>query len=109
MAGTDSTEPYIYPGFTLHDELVWLVTSGLTPMEALQSATRSPAEFLHREERQGTVEIGKDADLVLLRADPLVDLRNTQNIESVVLHGKYLPRRDLDAMLQRAATAAGRH
>jgi len=109
MAGTDSTEPYTYPGFTLHDELAWLVTAGLTPMEALQSATRNPAEFLHREDRQGTVEIGKDADLVLLRADPLVDIRNTQKIEAVVLHGKYLPRPELDAMLEHVARAAEQH
>jgi predicted amidohydrolase len=106
LAGTDSTEPYTYPGFTLHDELAWLVAAGLTPMEAIQSATRNPAEFLGQINRQGTVEVGKDADLVLLSADPLADIHNTQKIVSVVLHGRYLSRADLDAMLQTVAKAA---
>jgi hypothetical protein len=106
LAGTDSTEPYTYPGFTLHDELAWLVTAGLTPMEALQSATRNAADFLGRSDRQGTVEVGKDADLVLLRANPLVDIQNTQKIEAVILHGKYLSRADLDRMLDTVARAA---
>jgi len=106
LAGTDSTEPYTYPGFTLHDELAWLVTAGLTPMEAIQSATRNPAEFLGRINRQGTVEVGKDADLVLLNADPLADIQNTQKIVGVVLHGMYLSRADLDAMLNTVAKAA---
>ena len=106
LAGTDSTEPYTFPGFTLHDELAWLVTAGLTPMEALQSATRNAAEFLGRSDRQGTVEVGKDADLVLLRADPLADIHNTQKIEAVILHGKYLSHADLDRMLDTVAKAA---
>lgn len=106
LAGTDSTEPYTYPGFTLHDELVWLVRAGLTPMEAIQSATRNPAEFLGRINRQGTVEVGKDADLVLLSADPLTNIHNTQKISGVVLHGRYLSRADLDAMLEEVAKAA---
>jgi len=106
LAGTDSTEPYTYPGFTLHDELAWLVTAGLTPMEAIQSATRNPAEFLGRINHQGTVEAGKDADLVLLSADPLTDIHNTQKIMGVVLHGRYLSHDDLDAMLDAVAKAA---
>ncbi len=109
LAGTDSTEPYTYPGFTLHDELAWLVTAGLTPMEALQSATRNAAEFLGQIDRQGTVEPGKDADLVLLRANPLADIHNTQKIEAVILHGKYLSRADLDRMLDTVARAAAKY
>jgi hypothetical protein len=109
LAGTDSTEPYTYPGFTLHDELAWLVTAGLTPMEALQSATRNAAEFLGRSDHQGTVEVGKDADLVLLTADPLADIHNTQKIAAVILHGRYLSRADLDAMLETVARAAAQN
>jgi imidazolonepropionase-like amidohydrolase len=109
LAGTDSTEPYTYPGFTLHDELAWLVKAGLSPMEALQSATRNPAEFLGRLDRQGTVEAGKDADLILLTADPLADIRHTRDIDAVVLHGKYMGRPDLDRMLHDIAAAAGQN
>jgi imidazolonepropionase-like amidohydrolase len=106
LAGTDSTEPYTYPGFTLHDELAWLVTAGLTPMEAIQSATRNPAEFLGRTNHQGTVEVGKDADLVLLSADPLINIHNTKKVVGVVLQGRYLSHYDLDAMLDAVASAA---
>jgi imidazolonepropionase-like amidohydrolase len=106
LAGTDSTEPYTFPGFTLHDELAWLVRAGLSPMEALQSATRSPAEFLHRSDRLGTVQVGKNADLVLLTANPIEDIHNTRKIAAVILHGKYLPRPDLDHMLNGVAAAA---
>jgi hypothetical protein len=106
LAGTDSTEPYTYPGFILHDELAWLVTAGLTPMEEIQSATRNPAEFLGRIDHQGTIEVGKDADLVLLSADPLTDIHNTQKVAGVVLHGRYLSHADLDAMLDAVAKAA---
>jgi imidazolonepropionase-like amidohydrolase len=109
LAGTDSTEPYTYPGFTLHDELAWLVAAGLTPMEALQSATRNAAEFLGRSDRQGTVEVGKDANMVLLRANPLTDIHNTQKIEAVILHGRYLSRADLDHFLETVAQVAAQN
>jgi imidazolonepropionase-like amidohydrolase len=85
------------------------VTAGLTPMEALQSATRNAAEFLGRSDHQGTVEVGKDADLVLLTADPLTDIHNTQKIAAVILHGRYLSRADLDATLETVARAAAQN
>ena len=75
-------------------------------MEALRSATWNAAEFLGWIDRQGTVEVGKDADLVLLRANPLADMHNTQTIEAVILHGNYLSRADLDRMLDTVAKAA---
>jgi len=106
MAGTDSTEPFTYPGFSLHEELGWLVEAGLSPMEALQSATRTPAEFLGRLEHQGTIEVGKDADLVLLGANPLANIHNTQKIVGVVRRGHYLDRKALDAMLEHVTRAA---
>ena len=71
MTGTDLGNDYIYPGFSLHDELALLVEAGFTPLQALQSATRSPAEFLGLLDSLGTVETGKIADLVLLNANPL--------------------------------------
>ncbi|HET9407282.1 MAG TPA: amidohydrolase family protein [Candidatus Sulfotelmatobacter sp.] len=99
LTGTDSGGvPYLYYGFSVHDELALLVEAGFTPMQALQSATRDPAEFLGLNDR-GTIEAGKQADLVLLRADPLADINNTRKIEAVVHGGKLMTRRELDALL----------
>lgn len=75
LAGTDALNPYCFPGFSLHDELELLVEAGLTPLEALQTATRNPCVFLEQEEDLGVIEPGKIADLVLLDADPLADIR----------------------------------
>jgi imidazolonepropionase-like amidohydrolase len=103
LAGTDTTNPYCFPGFSLHDELALLVEQGgFTPLEALQAATRDPARFLDLEKELGTVEKGKAADLVLLDADPLRDIKNTQKIAAVVLGGKLLDRPELDRMLAEA-------
>jgi imidazolonepropionase-like amidohydrolase len=99
MAGTDSTAPYIFPGSGLHEELALLVQAGLTSMQALQAATKNPAEFLGIFNEQGTVEKGKFADLLLLDANPLDDIGNTQKIHAVILHGKLLDRSTLDAVL----------
>jgi len=99
LAGTDAPAPYVFPGFGLHDELQLLVAAGLTPFEALQSATKSPAEFLHTTRDSGTVEKGKPADLVLLDANPLQDIRNTGKIRAVILRGKFLDRAALDQLL----------
>jgi MoxR-like ATPase len=109
LAGTDSPAPYVFPGFGLHDELQLLVEAGLTPLEALQSATKSPAEFLHIEKDSGTVEKGKLADLVLLDANPLDDIRNTRKIHAVILRGKLLDRAALDALLEEEQTFAATH
>jgi imidazolonepropionase-like amidohydrolase len=101
LAGTDSPVPYSFPGFGLHDELELLVGVGLTPLEALQAATRNPAEFLGRQKDLGTVEAGKLADLVLLDASPLSDVRKTRKIAAVVLGGRLIDRAALDAALAR--------
>ncbi|MEO8100037.1 MAG: amidohydrolase family protein [Acidobacteriota bacterium] len=100
LAGTDTSPATGIPlGESLHDELELLVESGLTPLEALQSATRSPAFYFGVLSVMGTVEAGKSADLVLLDANPLDDIRNTRKIRSVVMRGRYYPRETLDAML----------
>lgn len=99
MAGTDSAAPYDFPGFSLHEELVSLVESGLTPMQALQAATKNPAEFLGILKTQGTIEQGKVADLLLLDANPLEDIHNTQKIQALILHGKLLDRVTLNKLL----------
>ncbi|HKF26492.1 MAG TPA: amidohydrolase family protein, partial [Candidatus Acidoferrum sp.] len=99
LAGTDSPAPYVFPGSALHDELALLVEAGLTPREALETATRNAAEFLGTTENAGTVKPGKFADLVLLDADPLEDIRNTERIRAVVLRGQLLDREALDGLL----------
>lgn len=104
LAGTDSSplNP-VLPGWGLHQELALLVECGLTPLEALQTATRNPALYFGTQKDMGTLEEGKFADFVLLNANPLEDIRNTQAIYGVVLKGRYYSRRDLDAMLEATA------
>jgi imidazolonepropionase-like amidohydrolase len=109
LAGTDSPAPYVFPGFGLHDELQLLVEAGLTPLEALQAATKTPAEFLHTAKDSGTVEKGKFADLVLLEANPLDDIRNTREIRAVILRGKLLDRAALDQLLETVHSFAASH
>lgn len=99
LAGTDLAAPNVFPGWSLHEDLALLVEAGLTPMQALQAATRNPAEFLGKLDSQGTIEKGKYADLVLLDANPLADIGNTQKIRAVILRGKLLDRAALDSMI----------
>jgi hypothetical protein len=108
MFGTDSAGSYIFPGFAVHDELQELVKAGLTPAEALKAATWGGAEFLRRTSESGSVETGKLADLVLLDANPLNDIRNTETIAAVVLNGHYMDRSALDQLLRAAEEAAKR-
>ena len=107
LAGTDTAAGvYVVPGFSLHEEMELFVQAGLTPMEALQTATSNPARFLGREATMGSVAPGKLADLVLLDADPTVDIHNARKIESVVLAGRYFSRNDLDHLLSQVQAAA---
>jgi len=108
VTGSDTAGPRI-PGFTLHDELALLVESGLTPQQALQAATLNPARLLKKEADFGTVEAGKLADLVLLDANPLDDIRNTQKISAVILGGRLFRRADLDALLRDAEAQASKN
>jgi imidazolonepropionase-like amidohydrolase len=108
LAGTDTLNPFCFPGFSLHDELRLMVKAGLSPMEAMQAATLNPARFLGKENDIGTVEKGKLADVVLLDANPLDDLENTKKISSVIYRGQYFPRAALDQMLAHAEAWANR-
>jgi imidazolonepropionase-like amidohydrolase len=99
MAGVDHPFPFCFPGFSVHDELALMVEAGLTPMEALQTATRHPARYLDRLADLGTVEKSKSADLVLLDANPLDDIKNTNRIAAVVTRGKLLSRETIRKML----------
>jgi imidazolonepropionase-like amidohydrolase len=102
LAGTDITIPYTYPGFSLHDELELFVKAGLTPMQALETATTNPALLLGLSKSSGQIRSGYMANLVLLNADPLADIANTKNIYAVVVNGKLLDRSQLDQMLRDA-------
>jgi imidazolonepropionase-like amidohydrolase len=103
LAGSDTPEWLLLYGWTLHRELRTLVEAGLTPYEALQAATRNPAEWLGTLDESGTVEAGKRADLVLVEANPLEDIGNTTRIAGVMVRGRWLPKSELDAMLERIA------
>ena len=94
LAGTD----YIAAGADLHRELLQLRAAGLTPAEVLRAATLSPAEYFGLEAQYGTVEAGKVADLVLLDANPLDDIRNTQRIAAVIFNGNVYDRAALDRL-----------
>lgn len=96
LAGSDA-EPWI--GFSLHAELAIYVAEGLTPLEALQTATLNPAKMLRATDSLGTVAPGKLADLVLLDANPLADITNTTTIRAVVANGHYFDRTALDRLL----------
>ncbi len=108
LAGTDTGAFFAVPGFSLHDELEELVKAGLTPTEALRAATLNPAIFLHKEKELGTVERGRVADLVLLEANPLEDIRNTRRINAVVANGRWLDRKALDELLAHAEATANK-
>ena len=107
LAVTDTASGvYIFPGFSLHEELQRFVAAGFTPLEALQTATINPAKFLGLEEQLGTIERGKYADLILLDANPLDDIGNTQKIAGVIANGRYFSRADLDKMLENVEKVA---
>ena len=106
MAGTDVGVPYLFPGFSLHEELSGLVQAGLTPGQALKTATYNPAKFLGMLDRLGTIAKGKLADLVLLDANPLEDIHNTEKIRAVVMNGRYLDREKLDKLLTQAEVSS---
>ena len=97
LAGCDG----MVPGFCLHDELEWLTKAGFTPLESLQTATINPARFFGREASEGTVGPGKRANLVLLDADPTINIRNLDAIAAVVIRGRLLKKPELDTIIAR--------
>ena len=101
LAGSDfhPTVAFTYPGFSLHDELEQLVDAGLSELDALRTATLNPARYFGATDSLGSVQPGKLADLVLLGANPLADIRNTRSIRAVSLAGRWLPGDSLEALL----------
>jgi len=107
LAGTQLSAGSVgTPGLVLHDELALFVRAGLSPFEALKTATVYPAIFMRREKDLGTIEKGKLADFILLDANPLADISNTRKINAVVVNGRYLSREVLDKMLSEVEAKA---
>lgn len=107
MTGSDSPEWYLTPGFTVHDEIETYVKAGLSNFPALQTATTNPAQYLEIDKRKGTIEIGKEADFILLEKNPLEDIRNTRTIKAVYTHNKFYNRKQLDKLLNEVKIIAG--
>lgn len=101
VAGTDggAAVPYIFAGFSLHDELGWLVDAGLTPMQAILAATRDAARTVGLSHVSGTVQPGNWADLLVVDESPLADIRNTRRIHAVVNRGTLITRAERERML----------
>ena len=103
LVGPDTPQLFLVPGFATHREIASLVGAGLTPFEALRAATSSPAAYFGRASEMGTVEKGKRADLLLLEANPLQDAANARKISGVMANGRWIPRAELDRMLEQIA------
>jgi hypothetical protein len=99
-AGTDTPIALAIPGYSLHSELEFLVRAGLSPLEAIESATVRPAEYFSLQDEMGSIDVGKKADMVLLNANPLDDISNTKKISAVVTKGVLLNSEDLKALVQ---------
>jgi hypothetical protein len=99
LAGTDFPNPYVFPGFSLHDELSLMVKGGMSELDALRTATLNPAIFMNKVNDFGSVEVGKLASLVLLNKNPLENIENIGSIQAVILRGKVIDRSKLDKML----------
>lgn len=107
LAGTDSGDTYVFPGFGIHDELEEFVGAGLTPAEAIRIATLDAAVFAGMDDDFGSIETGKIGDVLLIDADPLKDVGHARRIEGLFLSGKYLDRAALDELLAFAEQQAG--
>ena len=103
MAGSDTPEWLMAYGWTLHRELEALVAAGLTPYQALEAATRNPAEFLGAGKEWGTIERGRRADLVLVDGNPLEDIRNTSRIAGVAVGGRWMEPPELERLVATAS------
>ncbi len=105
LAGTDMGNPYVVAGWSLHEELANFVAAGCTPFEALKAATSDAAKFMHAEQEWGTIAEGRVADLVLLDANPLADVKNAARTAGVVVRGAWHPQSELHEMLEKIAAA----
>ena len=105
LLGTDTANPFLIPGFSIHGELGHLVEAGLTPYEALRSGTHNAAEFLGGLDEFGAVAEGLRADLILLDANPLADVRHVQRRVGVMVRGRWYVEAELQERLERLAAS----
>jgi imidazolonepropionase-like amidohydrolase len=103
LLGTDAPQIFSVPGFSLFHEMPVMVEAGMTPAEVLRSGTLAVARFLGIEAEAGTVAVGKRADLILLDANPLADIRNMERRRGVMVQGRWLPRAEIDRRLEEIA------
>lgn len=108
LLGTDTPQPFVFPGSSVHDELAHYVAAGLTPRQALALATREPARFLGQERIWGTITPGRRANLLLIDANPFEDIRNTRRIAGVVSRGRWLPAQRLQQMREEVERLAAK-
>ncbi len=106
VAGTDAGDTYVFPGFAIHDELRELVLSGLSPLDALQTATIDAARFAGKDSDYGSIAVGKVADMILVEENPLMEIGNTGKISGLFFNGQYLDRAALDELLMFAEEQA---
>jgi imidazolonepropionase-like amidohydrolase len=104
--GSDSPQLFMVAGFAVHREMEAMAAAGIPAYGVLEAATRNPAEYLGEAATAGTVAQGKRADLLLLDANPLEDVKHTRDIAGVMVRGRWLPRSELDTLLERTAVAA---
>jgi imidazolonepropionase-like amidohydrolase len=107
LLGSDAPQIYNVPGFSTHRELESLVSAGLTPYQALETGTRNIATYFGTQKETGTIEKGKRADLILLDADPLADIRSTTRRSGVMVRGRWLPQAEIEQRLAEVAKAVG--
>jgi len=105
LLGTDMGNPYVVAGFSLHEELELFVAAGLTPYEALRAGTADAARCMEAGDEWGTLAVGMRADLLLLAGNPLESVAHARQPLGVVLHGRWLPREELTAELERRAAS----
>ncbi|HYH95704.1 amidohydrolase family protein [Hyalangium sp.] len=106
LVGSDSPQLFMVPGFALHQEMEAMAAAGLPPLTVLQAATRNAAAYFGESDQWGSVAPGQRADLLLLNANPLQDVKLTRALVGVLVRGQWLPRSELDAKLEQVATAA---
>lgn len=99
LLGSDAPQLFSVPGFSIHREMEAMAAAGLTPYQILEAGTRNPAVYLGAPSEFGTVEVGRRADLILVDANPLADVRNAAKRSGVMLRGRWYPQSELDAMI----------
>jgi imidazolonepropionase-like amidohydrolase len=105
LLGTDTPNPFVVPGFSIHTELKNLVAAGLTPYEAIKAGTRDAAEFVGQLDQWGTIAPGRRADLILVEANPLEDVANAAKRAGVMLRGQWFPEAELQQKIEELAAS----